>query len=44
MISLKQVEDTQLGDETGRYWQEILDRSYIFDRPDREVCSTVLLF
>ncbi|XP_025110229.1 nardilysin-like isoform X2 [Pomacea canaliculata] len=39
VISLKQVEDTQLGDETGRYWQEILDRSYIFDRPDREIAT-----
>ncbi|KAL8615111.1 hypothetical protein ACOMHN_009187 [Nucella lapillus] len=36
-INSKQVEDTQLGDETARYWQEVLERTYIFDRQEKEV-------
>lgn len=37
VVTGKQVEDTQLGDETARYWQEVLDRTYIFDRQEREI-------
>ena len=37
VITAKQVEDTQLGDETNRFWQEILDRYYVFDRQEKEV-------
>lgn len=36
-ITSKQVEDTQLGDESSRYWQEIMDRYYIFDRQEKEI-------
>nr|KAG5701169.1 hypothetical protein BaRGS_023278 [Batillaria attramentaria] len=39
VITSKQVEDTQLGDEAGRYWGEILDRYYIFDRQEREIAT-----
>ncbi|XP_070194839.1 nardilysin-like isoform X2 [Littorina saxatilis] len=38
-VVAKQVEDTQLGDETSRYWQEILDRYYVFDRQEREIST-----
>ena len=41
MITGKQVEDTQLGDETNRFWLEIVDRLYVFDRQEREVGSLV---
>lgn len=37
VITSKQVEDTQMGDEANRYWSEILDRYYIFDRQEREI-------
>ncbi|XP_076440302.1 nardilysin-like isoform X2 [Babylonia areolata] len=37
VITAKQVEDTQLGDETNRFWKEILERDYIFDRQEREI-------
>lgn len=39
VITSKQVEDTQLGDEAGRYWGEILDRYYIFDRQEKEIAT-----
>ena len=41
VITGKQVEDTQLGDETNRFWLEIVDRLYVFDRQEREVGSLV---
>ena len=37
VITGKQVEDTQLGDETSRFWMEIVDRLYVFDRQEKEV-------
>lgn len=37
MITLKKTEDTHLGEEAGRYWKEIEDQSYMFDRHLREV-------
>ena len=37
VITGKQVEDTQLGDEASRFWMEIVDRLYVFDRQEKEV-------
>ena len=44
MIKTKRIEDYSLSDEVDRYWAEILDRTYVFDRRQIEVSSLMLLF
>jgi len=40
-IVARRTEDTCLEEEVTRYWSEILNESYIFDRPHKEVGSSI---
>lgn len=37
MIKLKECEDSHLGEEVDRNWNEIVTQQYLFDRLAREV-------
>ena len=39
LISAKQRPDANLAEETERCWIEIVDRKFMFDRMEQEVCS-----
>ena len=38
LISIKQCDDSHMGEEADRLWAEIRDKTYLFDRLDKEVC------
>ncbi|XP_067935515.1 nardilysin-like isoform X2 [Watersipora subatra] len=37
LISIKQCDDSHMGEEADRLWAEIVDKTYLFDRLDKEV-------
>ncbi|KAL5015986.1 hypothetical protein ScPMuIL_005575 [Solemya velum] len=37
LVAVKKCEDTDLGEEASRWWQEILQQSYLFDRTEKEI-------
>lgn len=43
MIKLKECEDSHLGEEVDRNWNEVVTQQYLFDRLAREVGGPSLL-
>ena len=37
LIAIKQCDDSHMGEEADRLWAEIRDKTYLFDRLDKEV-------
>lgn len=43
LVQLKECEDTHLGEEVNRNWQEVLTQQYVFDRLNKEVRRKLIL-
>uniref|UniRef100_A0A3B5M3S6 Nardilysin a (N-arginine dibasic convertase) n=1 Tax=Xiphophorus couchianus TaxID=32473 RepID=A0A3B5M3S6_9TELE len=39
LVQLKECEDTHLGEEVNRNWQEVLTQQYVFDRLNKEIAA-----
>lgn len=42
LIAIKQCDDSHMGEEADRLWAEIRDKTYLFDRLDKEVYLFIL--